>query len=227
MGSKESESAFPPSEIHLEEFHISAYEVTVQQYCTYLNNESPEDSFRHPQIRNRSGRFAPIAKEARKPIAHVTYSQARKYCEWVARQTDLPARLPSEREWEAAARGGLVGGRYPWGWGSPEGHACYDAAESSPVGSCPPNPFGLHDMAGNIYEMCTPLYTGSTRIPIRGGSWAESDKELLRVYHRTSIRRKYKGADVGFRVVREPKENESKRRFKDEDSAGNSQQEQS
>ncbi len=124
------------------------------------------------------------------PIVNVTWAQAREYCASVA------GRLPTEAQWEYAARGGAVDTVYPWGNDIRPQHANYadngDWHGTSPVGSFPPNRFNLHDMVGNVWEWVTDWYDDAiyaTRSPqsptedpevcvdklrkrvVRGGSW--------------------------------------------------------
>ena len=102
------------------------------------------------------------------PVVHVAVLDALAYCTWAG------LRLPSEAEWEVAARGGLVQQRYPWGMElTPDGeHRCNiwqgtfpeeDTGEDGYRGTCPvdafpPNGYGLYDMAGNVWEMCEDWY---------------------------------------------------------------------
>lgn len=115
------------------------------------------------------------------PVVHVAHEDARAYAAWAGK------RLPTEAEWERAARGGLHRAPFVWGDGElapgrcnvwqgpfPHGGTAEDGfARTAPVGSFPPNPFGLHDMAGNVWEWCADFYDPATyalRVEAAGGA---------------------------------------------------------
>ncbi len=123
----------------------------------------PGANWRHPE-----GPESSLAGKEQHPVVHIAWVDAVAYCEWAGK------RLPTEAEWEFAARGGLE--RKPFYWGDelkPGGKVmanifqgdfpCHNSAEdgyrtTAPVGSFPPNPYGLYDMAGNAWEWCSDWY---------------------------------------------------------------------
>jgi formylglycine-generating enzyme required for sulfatase activity len=158
------------------------------------------------------------------PVTLVTHADALAYCVWLAARLGRPVRLPSEAEWERAARGGIEGRRYPWGDDIDPSRSNFlpDAAlkrmrGTRPVGTFPANGFGLHDMAGNVWEWVADWYepaayasqgnvnpvgpvTGSMRL-LRGGSWVTHDTLQLRCAYRHKVPPDTYAYSIGFRVA--------------------------
>ena len=150
------------------------------------------------------------------PVVFVSWHAAMAYAKWTG------GRLPTEAEWEFAALGGRDQAEFPWGDGPPNPRlACYAANSTTPVGSFPPNPYGLYDLAGNVWEYCLDewqadfyrhspqnnplagsLTTSDSRRVIRGGSWDGSPVNL-RCAYRDSHPADGAGNHVGFRCVKE------------------------
>lgn len=151
------------------------------------------------------------------PVVNVTWDEAQAFCRW------LSGRLPTEAEWEYAARGGVSGTRYPRGSEITREEANYDGlagrdqfAKAAPVGSFPANGFGLYDMLGNVWEWCLDWYQEDyyTQSPdrdpqgpeqgqkkvVRGGSFT-SDPGRLRLSYRSSLKPSERWLFTGFRCV--------------------------
>ncbi|MBN1268191.1 MAG: SUMF1/EgtB/PvdO family nonheme iron enzyme [Kiritimatiellae bacterium] len=202
MGSREAGPQGAPREVPVGPFRIARHEVTVKDFVMYLNAGADTSRVETPQIRVRKGCFAPARRKGREPVSHVSFDEAEAYCRWLSSKWGCRVRLPTEAEWEYAARGGIPRARYPWGWGAPQGRAQFAEESAARVGRYPPNLFGLYDMAGNVFEWCAPDDGAPPGMaPARGGSWAERDPRLLCVFHRTWFPRDYRDADVGFRIV--------------------------
>lgn len=192
-------------------FYIGQTEVTNNSYrnCVDDNNScaSPAnlDRFRQESYSDH-------------PVVYVDWNAAQNYCHWVG------GSLPSEVEWEKAARGGLPGRLYPWGNENPvctknafngAQYACPGRdGQTVPVRSFAPNDYGLYDMAGNVWEWVSNCgqddpYTienegenvepGCRRV-VRGGSW-NNDKSQLQVDFRDHIPPESADGNYGFRCV--------------------------
>jgi formylglycine-generating enzyme required for sulfatase activity len=195
----------PVHTVYLDAFYMDKYEVTNAQYAAFLNqydkntdasgNELLNFDSSYCRIEEVDGSFRAESGYENDPVVEVNWYGAVAYAEFYGK------RLPTEAEWEKAARGGLVGKRYPWGDSISHDDANYKGTGgrdvwdgTSPVGSFAPNGYGLYDMAGNVWEWCADRYdssyyasssrsnpqgptSGIWRV-LRGGSWANSSNHL-------------------------------------------------
>lgn len=146
------------------------------------------------------------------PVINVSWADAQQYVAWLSRSTGKRYRLLSEAEWEYAARAG-TDVRYWWGDQASRGDAncaeCgskWDGRQAAPVGRFAANPFGLHDMHGNVSEWVEDCYQDrcsaatDSRV-VRGGAWYGSARST-RSTSRTSAAADYADNGIGFRVAR-------------------------
>jgi formylglycine-generating enzyme len=167
--------------------------------------------------------FRPFRYEcATLPVTSVSWFDAGEYCRWLSREWNTEIRLPTEAEWEFAARGGLHQKLYPWGDEPVTSRAGYSdrwREGPEPVATSEPNGYGLYDMCENVHEWCSDWYdpryyemsptenprgpeTG-TRRASRGGAWRHHIK-IARCAARSSIPPEFRYADYGFRVAAAP-----------------------
>jgi len=147
------------------------------------------------------------------PVVGLNWAEAVAYCEWLSADTGRACRLPSEAEWEKAARGGLDGARFPWG-DDPPAPASFDRPPR--VADTPANALGLHGLSGVCHEWCLDWHeddyyarsaehnpmgpAAGTRRVSRGGAWRHQDPWSA-VAHRSSLPPALRYSDYGVRVV--------------------------
>ena len=200
----------PVHRVWVDEFLLGACQVTNADYAHFLRDTGSQPTafwndanFSHPQ----------------QPVAGVSWHEAVCYCEWLTARAGPRFRLPTEAEWERAARGGREGALFPWGDAPPQslpGYADRWKTGPEPVGRGEPNGFGLFNMCDNVHEWCRDWFaadyyavspernpggpeTGERRAS-RGGSWRHHIK-MSRCAARSSIPPEFQYADYGFRVA--------------------------
>lgn len=234
MGSNDShvpDNEQPMHTVYLNAFYMDVYEVTNAQYKAFvLANPQWQKVEINPRFHNGNylahweGNTFPSG-HGNRPVVYVSWYAAMAYAEWAWK------RLPTEAEWEKAARGALNGTLYPWGNTIDESKANYDwnIGETTPVGRYEPNGYGLYDVCGNIWEWCldeydADFYAGSPRRNpfsggnleniisiftsvraarvLRGGSWDDPPAEHLRMALRSGSAPETADGFRGFRCVK-------------------------
>lgn len=242
MGSEDNDikEFAPVHKVHVDSFYMDVFEVTNELFAEFLNEVRPseeKDAKRWNWVVLRSD----LSEEERKfwwpteiiyeekeykafsgfesyPVMTVSWDAADAYCKWAGK------RLPTEAEWERAARGGLEQKRFPWGNEIPTSGIVYAKRwidnlappPTQPVGSYHPNAYGIFDMAGNVWEWCYDWFTmdyykkspeknprgpesGDEKV-LRGGSWVSSSNDL-RVATRNSHPPFITDDGIGFRCA--------------------------
>jgi formylglycine-generating enzyme required for sulfatase activity len=218
MGGEQYDDEKPVHWVRLSDFWIAETPVTNAQYQKFL----AATAHREPELW-RDRRFS----DPEQPVVAVDWNDAMAFCHWLTSIAPLLVTLPSEAQWEYAARG-MDGREYPWGNEEPdETRACFvrsNTRQPVPVGSYPlgKGPFGTLDQAGNVWEWCLdvwdkrayqkraktelvdPVVTEGVELerPVRGGSWSYSA-----VFLRSAYRFRYpvfRGSSLGFRLAAGP-----------------------
>ena len=202
----------PRRQVMLAPFELSRTEVTRSQFARFLE-AVPRWGPTEVSATTHNGRYledwrgAGDERDDTRPVTFITWAAASAYCAWSG------GRLPTEAEWEYAAAGGLARPTFPWGDEMPTTrHANWaESAIDRPtaVAEYPANGFGLHDMAGNVWEFTSDRWSPNsgedpalplTRFVIRGGSYGGAAVNL-RVRYRDSHPAGGAGPHVGFRCA--------------------------
>jgi sulfatase modifying factor 1 len=191
--------------------------------CRFQVTNSHYDAFRKATSREKSEyRDKPEFCRPEQPMVAVNWFDATAFCRWLSAEWKMHVRLPTEAEWEFAARGGAEQKIYPWGDGDYQQRAHYASRwlqGPEPVATAEPNPYGLFDMCENVHEWCSDWYdpgyyavspaenpTGAAqgkRRASRGGAWRHHIK-VSRCAARSSIPPEFRYADYGMRIAADP-----------------------
>ena len=174
------------------EFEMGKFPVTIEEYdmyCEDTNVEKPSDE--------GGGR-------GKRPVKNVNWHDAVAFCEWLSKKSSQNYRLPTEIEWEYACRAGTT---TKWSFGDDEKelgkYAWYrdnSNGKAHIVGGKKPNPWGLFDMHGNVWEFCEDWYDEDRDIKVvRGGSWFNDDYHTYSALWDYPI---YRRDCRGFRLLR-------------------------
>jgi formylglycine-generating enzyme required for sulfatase activity len=200
----------PVHRVWIDAFELAAHQVTNTEFAHFLRATAsiPPPFWNDPNF-----------NQPEQPVVGVSWHEARAYCDWLTTLTGGSYRLPSEAEWERAARGGIEGALFPWGNGPHDSLPDYATRWQTgpePVGKSSPNAYGLFDICANVHEWCSDWYDANyysvspernphgpamgERRASRGGAWRHHIK-VSRCSARSSIPPQFQYADYGFRVA--------------------------
>jgi formylglycine-generating enzyme required for sulfatase activity len=229
------ESERPVHEVFLDTFEMDVAPVTNHQFNIFANETHYQtmaqrnggawgfDGMEFRAIAGLSWLDYATPDRMLHPVVLVSWDDARAYAKWARK------RLPTEAEWEKAARGGSMDCVYPWGQAEPDGTQCNFARQpgkvppTSEVGKFSPNSYGFYDMVGNVWQWCNDWYSelsyvnsspknptgpknGSLRVR-RGGAWNVIQAFRLRCSNRGAIDPNMAVPNLGFRCARCSKDN--------------------
>lgn len=200
------ETKMPVRRENVSDFYIGETEVSNEQYLQFI------EATGHRAPKNwKEGKFLPGTGE--EPVTEVSWSDANAYCEWLTKELGVTVRLPSEAEWERAARGD-TGYKYPWGneWNDEAAQSSESSGKIRPVKSLEAgrSPFGVYEMIGNVWEWTSDLMVDSEGKPelhegakqrvVKGGASAE-ERKLLTISNRAERPEDRPSPWLGFRYV--------------------------
>jgi len=211
MGSESGQdNERPRHRVWVDEFRLASCQVTNREYACFVQVKGS-----HPPPLWRDADFS----DPNQPVVAVSWIDAVEYCQWLKEASGSRYRLPSEAEWERAARGGEEDKMFPWGDTAPQLLPNYaERWKSGPerVAQYSPNGFGLFDICENVHEWCSDWYQADyyaispepnprgpeegVRRSSRGGSWRHHVK-VTRCAARSSLPPEFQYADYGFRVA--------------------------
>lgn len=210
MGSNDiDDEEKPVHPVHIKTFMISKYAITNTQFCKFLKEKGNQEEggvswleYEESKIEKRKNEYIPIIGMENHPVTGVSWYGARAFCKWAG------GRLPSESEWEYAARGGedykYAGSDnindVAWCW-SNSGQVTL----TREVGTKKANGFGLYDMSGNVWEWCEDDYHDSYNgAPTGGQAWLSGESDVLKVLRGGSCGESSSMSRVGYRYFSVP-----------------------
>lgn len=226
-----------PHKVMLSNFLIGKYEVTIDQFRQFVNDTR---YFTTAEMQGKSAIYKNGNWETAEhvnwrydingklldtvikniPVVHVSWLDASKYCEWLSGRNHKRYRLPTEAEWEFAARGGNNSKNFIYSGSDTIGQVAWFQENSGNkiqgVGQKQANELGIYDMSGNVMEWCNDAYdeyyylvsptdnppgpdSGTTRV-VRGGSWFIRDRKWFRNSFRAGYSQETSGGQLGFRI---------------------------
>ena len=227
----------PEHKVTVNNFYISKYEVTFSDFKKFIDATGYKTEAEQPDsVRMKHGNRArgvyngtwnmtmnhtPIPlSDTMKPVGNISWYDAVAYCDWLSKVSGKKFRLPTEAEWEYAARGGKLSKGFTYVGGNKLDEVAWyiknSYGQSHVIGQKMPNELGIHDMAGNHREWCSDWYrdtyyktspednpagaTKGTNKVIRGGSWG-SEADRMRLTYRNEAFPYNSAQDFGFRLA--------------------------